>query len=160
MASDLDRRILGTADLPSQLHHDDTLIMDYAYVFAFPDMKSTPVKDAVSELFLAAAEVQAFYDSSNVITALPFYEQNEDKYNIQIVPNPVQSVVEIILDGSELSGKAVFTLSNMQGQQVYTNTITKKASRFDLSALSSGVYMYSIREGSEQLKTGKIVISK
>ena len=144
-----DRRMLGTVDLPSQLLHGDTLVMDYAYVFALADNNATPVKKAVSELFLAADTVQNFYDSMVIAGISENYKQIS---TFNLYPNPSNHFVNIEIEAKEfdlaiydLNGRLIKELQNKE--------------QFSVEELKNGIYFVQIiAEGS--VMSRKLIVQR
>lgn len=57
----------------------------------------------------------------------------------------------------EINGEATITIYDMAGRTVFTHSLTEKFSNYDLSALTTGVYVYKVNSTSFS-KTGKIAI--
>jgi hypothetical protein len=64
----------------------------------------------------------------------------KDKASIQIYPNPVSDVLNV----TQVSSKALFTITNMAGQKVMSGQITDN--KISVSRLSTGAYIISIED--------------
>ncbi len=68
--------------------------------------------------------------------------------SVKTYPNPVVNTLQIEAPGIN---NAVLEITDMEGRQVYTKTLTNQHSDIDVTTLQSGVYIVSIQEGN---KTG------
>jgi CHRD domain/Secretion system C-terminal sorting domain len=73
-----------------------------------------------------------------------------EQYNIQISPNPAQSVIQLNLS-SQRTGKLSIQIVNTLGQVVYSENTTNRTGDFqstiDVSGWSNGVYFLNINDG-------------
>lgn len=81
--------------------------------------------------------------------------------SISIYPNPAKSVVTISYSGLN-NLPATLTFIDMLGNVVSTSTLnnTTGQTTLDVSALSSGIYLYQFTGAGNLLKTGKLIIAK
>ena len=79
-------------------------------------------------------------------------------FQISYFPNPVKGKLNINL-GTLPQNNYTFSLIDIQGKQVYTNSISnaKQIETIDVSQLSKGMYMGILESGSNRI-TKKIVI--
>ena len=107
-----------------------------------------------------------YYTNSTVMVRLSFdpqFEetvgiQNETISNISIYPNPNNGVFKIVLD--EKYENARLKISNILGQEVFTQNLNHFDKRFNISAnrLKSGVYTIELLNNSTSIETKKIII--
>ena len=76
-----------------------------------------------------------------------------------VFPNPCKGALTIVSDfGAEQSGNYSFLLFNVNGIEVMRANLQGSHTRLDLSSMQSGVYFYSIQNGSKQSIKQKIVL--
>ncbi len=76
---------------------------------------------------------------------------------VKIVPNPLTSRAEVIVDGVRNNDSFTFSLFNLVGRQVARMDMHGTTATFDRNNLPSGLYIYSLT-GKEVSVTGKLVI--
>ncbi len=81
--------------------------------------------------------------------------QTEDRH-ISLFPNPVETVTRVAIH-DYLPQSAVMRIYNQSGQLVQTATLTGVTTTVDMSALTSGVYVYEVWDGKKRLSGGKVV---
>jgi hypothetical protein len=81
--------------------------------------------------------------------------------SISIYPNPANDYVNVNII-SPVSTNAIISISNILGQQVYSESINVKAGNtnihIDVNNLPAGMYMFSLLADGNLLKTQKIII--
>ncbi|MGB4095456.1 MAG: T9SS type A sorting domain-containing protein, partial [Bacteroidales bacterium] len=81
--------------------------------------------------------------------------------SISIYPNPANDYVNVNII-SPVSTNAIINISNILGQQVYSESINVKAGNtnihIDVNNLPAGMYMFSLLADGNLLKTQKIII--
>jgi len=91
--------------------------------------------------------------TGNFIQQAPTFNENNETvsatrdpayYDIQVYPNPMQNVVTIKI-GDEAIGKK-FVITDMMGRAVKTGIITQTLNTLDLSALTTGQYLFVLRD--------------
>jgi uncharacterized delta-60 repeat protein len=88
--------------------------------------------------------------SSNTITA------NNENFNIY--PNPTADIINIKAENSEFLLNLNITLYNLLGQQMKQQSINSSFNELNVSDLPKGIYVYSINNSNETIKSGKIII--
>lgn len=144
-----DRRMLATADLPSQLKHGDTLVMDYAYIFARSQDSSNHISDPVAKLFLVADTVQDFYDA-NIVTGMDEYRKVVNTADFHLYPNPSSGMVNIQLESDEFN-IAVYDLNGRLIKEIHNE------SQFSVEDMNNGIYLVQLEVG-EKLMSRKLVV--
>lgn len=76
---------------------------------------------------------------------------------LKVYPNPANDVVSV--DVLDLTGEATITIENILGQIVYTNKTNQKLNQFNISTISTGVYLVKIKSGNQYLSQ-KLIIGK
>lgn len=86
-------------------------------------------------------------------------EENPGKAALQvrIVPNPVSSRADIVIDGISPSTVLQISLFDHTGRMVYRSSMISGKTNFDRNSLASGLYILKIT-GSDVNLTGKMVI--
>lgn len=107
-----------------------------------------------------------YYTNSTVMVRLSFdpqFEemvgiQNETVSNISIYPNPNNGVFKIVIN--EKYENAQLKISNILGQEVYTQSLNDFDKKFNISAdhLESGAYIVELLDNSTSIETKKIII--
>ncbi len=67
-----------------------------------------------------------------------------NSFSVNIFPNPVKRMLQI-----QLTASGVYTLYNLQGQEVQSGRWLKLANTLDLSSIHSGIYFLSIQSGQK-----------
>ena len=81
-------------------------------------------------------------------------EQIEDRH-ITLFPNPVETVTRVAIH-DYLPQSAVMRIYNQSGQMVQMTTLGGVTTTVDMSALTSGVYVYEVWDGVKRLSGGKV----
>ncbi len=76
--------------------------------------------------------------------------------NIDIYPNPVSQILYIYTDFSQ----AQVTLYDISGKEVLNGSISSTNAKIDVSQLENGVYMLTIYNKGQLVKTDRIVINR
>ncbi|MGB4229954.1 MAG: T9SS type A sorting domain-containing protein, partial [Bacteroidales bacterium] len=81
--------------------------------------------------------------------------------SISIYPNPANDYVNVNII-SPVSTNAIINISNILGQQVYSESINVKAGstnvNINVNNLPAGMYIFSLQAEGKFLKTQKIII--
>jgi hypothetical protein len=86
-----------------------------------------------------------------------------DEFNTVVYPNPTSGVVNFNFELS-VAGNTEIVISNLMGQAVYTVaagefTAGQHEVRAELGALSSGLYLYTVRSEGKSF-SGRLMIQK
>ncbi len=76
--------------------------------------------------------------------------------DISIYPNPANEVLNIVLQNSTSNYSA--SIFDLSGKMVSNISLVNGKNQLDVSALTPGVYFYSIKNNSDILETKKLVI--
>jgi hypothetical protein len=82
-------------------------------------------------------------------------EQHNFVTAIQVYPNPARDLV--VIKNTLSSTKLSVAVSDATGRVVLTGAIDSNEKKLNISNLSNGVYLLSIKEGDKQLRTIKLV---
>ena len=82
-------------------------------------------------------------------------ELNNSNESVTVYPNPVEQMLNINLNG--LTGNSEINLYNLNGVRIMSKKTNQSAIQFDLSKLSSGVYMIKVLNGNKTVSRHKIV---
>lgn len=103
---------------------------------------------------VTSAEQCSGYDTLNIRIS---GESLNDKYNIQIYPNPCNDYFIVLYDGN---GSKTMKLFNSLGKIVLSEEIKKGRKIVDISGLQSGVYAAGFYENEKIVLCLKIVVQK
>jgi reprolysin-like metallo-peptidase family M12B/type IX secretion system substrate protein/fibronectin type III domain protein/pre-peptidase len=78
-----------------------------------------------------------------------------DVQKVDVFPNPATNVVNINLTG--FTGKSDVNLFDVNGRVLLRRVVSTDNSQLDISALPTGVYMMSIKNGGKEVKMTKII---
>jgi len=78
---------------------------------------------------------------------------NRSVFGMTIYPNPVKDILVVELIGS----KAIFTLSDLLGETILSNTLTNGKSTINLSDLTPGYYIYRYTDETGYSAAGKLI---
>ena len=84
-------------------------------------------------------------------------ENNMQKVNCLIFPNPTSGKIQFEVNGLEFGKNSALEIYNMQGEKIYQSAITNPKSEIDLSNQTNGIYFVKIYDG-QTILTKKIVI--
>lgn len=88
-------------------------------------------------------------------------DPNASQYNINIYPNPASDLVDIVLKDLNPSENIVLSITDIQGREVYSETINNAGISFtkklDVSSFSEGMYLVNIVSGNK-LSVKKLII--
>jgi hypothetical protein len=147
------RRAVGNISFPT-FNSGDTIVMDIAYVWArtAPDT----LTNGVAKLQLQVQEVQQFYDSlitschnSDVVSVL----EQDGQISYEVFPNPVSDQVSFYL---EIPTSSIIHIYNTSGALVKTIQSNLQKIELDLSALTAGLYLYTVQT-ENGIASGKII---
>jgi len=96
--------------------------------------------------------VQQPYEIS-IVTGKDIYDIN---LSFSIYPNPATDVLTLSISDNNLAN-LFFQLTDINGKVIENKEITDLISFINFSPLSKGVYMFSIIQKREQIKTFKII---
>jgi len=111
--------------------------------------------------YKCAHKLVRFRDSVPCVTSVQ--EQGSGHITAKAFPDPVTAQATIIVQ-DEMDGKCMFSLYNMMGQCVISNTEMKPAgheqliTHFAKGNLQAGEYIYKIRASDNKTATGKIIV--
>ncbi len=102
------------------------------------------------------------YDQKSVQPVVRFYgptssisESKESLQKLQIYPNPAQTEIKLIVNGSPISEKFSWAIRNLAGQTIHSDYATDH--RITLPPLADGCYIISVNFESFSY-TGKLII--
>jgi hypothetical protein len=135
---------------------------DTAITHVYPDLDGFTREGSISYVFFNA------FDPTDAITYSVKYRvegmpigqpELEAQTNLSVYPNPAQDIIRVDYRLGQ-SRQANFELINMVGSRVFSKTLQQSEGRFqlDLSQLSSGIYFYTLKTGSEVLHSRKLVV--
>ena len=81
-------------------------------------------------------------------------DQTEDRH-ITLFPNPVETVTRVAIH-DYLPQAAVMRIYNQSGQLVQIAALGGVTTTVDMSALTSGIYVYEVWDGEKRLSGGKV----
>jgi photosystem II stability/assembly factor-like uncharacterized protein len=84
--------------------------------------------------------------------------QPADGNPIVVSPNPAKGEITLTVTGIALPSDMQIFLFDLNGKTVKRIPIRISPSKISLAGLTSGMYLYTIRSGNNDLKTGKIII--
>lgn len=103
-------------------------------------------------------EIPTFKGSNNFYCANGIRKVNAYKNSISVYPNPANTYVTFASNSFNIQSLALYDLL---GNEVRNSTFENKKVLLKLDGLNPGVYVYRIKDKSNQMvKTGKIIISK
>jgi hypothetical protein len=85
--------------------------------------------------------------------------ENEDLPGIQVYPSPASDVITMTFNA--LAGRALITITNVNGQQVSSQEITEVNQRtltFDATTLENGIYLVTVQQGATTY-TARVVVA-
>ncbi|MFT5306073.1 MAG: hypothetical protein ACI9N1_000570 [Flavobacteriales bacterium] len=99
-------------------------------------------------------------DDASCTVSIDEHKRGNQKW-LNAYPNPTQSQIQVSLTNpSVLVSDQSYVLTDLQGRVVLKGSITSSYFSLDLSSLSRGVYLLSIRSESKVLGTERIVLEK
>ena len=84
-------------------------------------------------------------------------ENNMQKVNFLIFPNPTNGKIQFEVSGLEVGKNSTLEIYNMQGEIIYQSSFINPISEVDLSNQANGIYIVKIYDG-QTILTKKIVI--
>lgn len=83
---------------------------------------------------------------------------NQINMNVEMViyPNPTIDLVNLQIENYDLDNLS-YALFDLQGRQIATNKITKNETQIQMNNLASAVYLLTVRDKNNLLKTFKII---
>ena len=103
---------------------------------------------------VSLAGEEARFSVNRTITGI----KEKEISSFTIYPNPAQKQVNIYFPQKNLYEDVTISLINAVGQNVKQVSISSSLTTIPLTGLASGFYVYQIRSGRKNLKTGKLVI--
>ena len=113
---------------------------------------NAPVATNTYRHTIAADVASVFLSLSEVIT--------NRNYTVKVVPNPMRdaALLEIIANEDIQNSVKTFTLYNVFGQAITTQTFNNNTLLLQRQNMPSGCYIYTINIDNEQISKGKIVV--
>jgi trimeric autotransporter adhesin len=90
-----------------------------------------------------------------VITCTGLDVNNADANNINVMPNPTNGLLNIVL--TQRTETTYFELSDIAGKVVLRQPLSQLNSVIDATTLANGLYIYKVTNDSKTIKQGKIV---
>lgn len=112
----------------------------YSIVYNYTDGNGCSNSDSI---VMKVSECTGLNEQLNFVTA------------IQVYPNPAKDLV--VIKNALSSTKLSVAVSDATGRVVLTEAIDSNEKKLNISNLSNGVYLLSIKEGDKQLRTIKLV---
>ncbi len=85
-------------------------------------------------------------------------EENELAHKFNVYPNPASDIVTVL---TTLNEQTFISMFDMTGKEVLNESINQPQSRFDISSLANGMYIYRIQDTKGNLlKSEKIMVGK
>jgi len=107
--------------------------------------------------FQASKEIWRFFSQYSLNSLINIKENQQEKPNIVIYPNPAQDKITIICE-SATPQSYVVSIKNIQGQLLLTNKIEiYKTLSLDLSKFSNGIYFLTLQNEKENF-VSKLVL--
>ena len=113
---------------------------------------NAPVATNTYRHTIAADVASVFFSLSEVVT--------NRNYTVRVVPNPMRdaALLEIIANEDIQHSVKIFTLYNVFGQAITTQTFNDNTLLLQRENMPSGCYIYTINIDNEQISKGKIVV--
>jgi len=77
-----------------------------------------------------------------------------------VYPNPTTKDITVTYTKGDDAEAAVFEVYNMVGELILNQTLNENITKLSLSDLSSGIYIYFIKQDGITLQTNKLVLTK
>jgi hypothetical protein len=74
-----------------------------------------------------------------------------------IYPNPASAKLTVET-GIDSYRDVQISIYNLQGQPVFSKTITQQKTPIDVTWLTGGIYFYELKNGKERIAGGKFVV--
>ncbi len=88
-------------------------------------------------------------------------EQAAGKINFSLYPNPANSQLTLATTGHQFGDRPLTVeFYDMTGRKVSSTEIGSAIEKVDVSVMSSGMYIYSLKDGQTVLRTGKFSVTK
>ena len=94
--------------------------------------------------------------SRSVLTSTP--ESKEAQFSVSISPNPINSIASIEVKNRPSNALIVFCLSDLLGNEVMHQELTTDKMEIARGSLPPGLYVYAIKNQTQILKMGKVVL--
>ncbi len=85
-------------------------------------------------------------------------ERSGEKIGITFFPNPAKEVVNIVLSEGYLPKKGIVVFYNIIGQVKLSQPVLAGWNSVRLDRFSPGIYFYEVKDGSERIGGGKLVV--
>jgi hypothetical protein len=79
---------------------------------------------------------------------------------VSLYPNPTAKDITVEYIKGEDAEAATLTIYNMVGELLISKTLQDAKTTITIDELSSGIYLYFIKQGNQTLKTNKLVLTK
>ena len=80
--------------------------------------------------------------------------------SVSVYPNPTTKDITVTYTKGDDNESAIFEVYNMVGELVLNQTLNENITKLSLSDLSSGIYIYFIKQEGITLQTNKLVLTK
>lgn len=89
-------------------------------------------------------------------------ETNKKKAQVKIIPNPSKEAIAIEIEDNSIvnEGIATFLIYDLSGKQMLHFPIKKNKTNIETGSLSPGTYLYQLKNKSETIDLGKVIIQK
>ena len=77
---------------------------------------------------------------------------------ITLFPNPTQDIIHIILSEETLASKPLLKLFQLDGQEVFSKSLTEKETHINISELAQGVYISMITDIKHAIVSTKKIV--
>ena len=147
--------------VPAEITYTDTLSVDKIVVIFSSSVGGLtpfgiPYADQIPGSKLLIDDMSITYDGT-----IDVDNQAANKVNILLFPNPASTQLTFACNGVQFMGNdVVVDIFDMTGRKVDSATLTSVIQTVDISALTQGMYVYSMRQGQNVLRTGKFSVTK
>lgn len=111
----------------------------------------------VNSCYFGMGDCDPFPAPLNCNTFTSVAENNMQKVNFLIFPNPTNGKIQFEVKGLEVGKNSTLEIYNMQGEIIYQSSFINPISEVDLSNQANGIYIVKIYDG-QTILTKKIVI--
>jgi ligand-binding sensor domain-containing protein len=119
---------------------------------------SISFKTGICEAFIGTLDggMAQLDTNRNVVQLFNNISSVEDQIAVSISPQPAGSYIAINLGFEPM--KATVQITDIQGKIVVTHELDSSRQTIDVSALSTGIYLYNITDSNKKIKPGKISV--
>lgn len=148
-------------ELPIQYQTNDTpdsllvIAMSSAY-----GLKALSAQFASLPIVAPQPGTTLFLDDFSLLTT-GLNEQGPAKLNFAVYPNPASTDLTLATTGYQFGNSSLkVEMYDMTGRLVKTINVESALQKVNITELSSGMYVYSLKDGQNVLRTGKLSVTK